>query len=391
MSKVINSSQVRISGYSCVTPFGLEPEDLWTACEKGARQFEKGLCAIPESLSLSCQENLQNKPTGQNYFKGSETNALLNWSLHSIERAISQSGFEKVDDRTGLIIATTTGLTALWENELMNYFRDQKVKGHVYQPLGSFALELQNRLGHHGPVSTLSSACSAGTQALGMGKSWIEMGYVDRCVVLGAEQLCQLTDRGFRALSLVSGEDSRPFNNEFSNICLSEAAAVICLERSEAPGVYLSGYGCTSDAYSMTSPKPDGSGPARAMKEALVGAGLMANDVDWVHAHGTGSKQNDEAEVAAIQTLEITAPVTSSKGVHGHSLAASGVLESVLCCMAIKKQMILPTIGSSSEDQGVQVCREAKSMAVKHILKNSLGFGGINATLILSQLGGSDA
>ncbi len=349
-------------------------------------QFEKGLLRIPGSLTEECVADVSAIKASAP-FAGVENNELLAWSLYAVKKALKDSQWGELSSDVGIILATTTGLTNNWEDELMAHFRDQQVSGHVYHPLGSFALELQSQLNHDGPIQLVSSACCAGTQALGMGARWIQQGFVDKCLVLGAEQICQLTDTGFRSLSLVNGDNSYPFNENYNNICLSEGAATICLDQqSQGAMAEIIGFGCSSDGHSMTAPKPDGSGPYTSMQLALREAGIAPADLDWVHAHGTGSVQNDRAEAAAIKKLGIQCPVTSTKGVHGHSLAASGVLESVLCVMALQKQKLLPTWGCESKHFNINLATTAVSKPLRTVLKNTLGFGGINSTLVFQRV-----
>ena len=235
-------------------------------------------------------------------YPGAETNALLSWSVKVVERALEKAHWNGLGPGDGLIIATTTGLTRTWEGPLMDFFKTKKLSGSLYHPLGTFAEELQHQLNHNGPIQMLASACSAGSQALGLAKSWIQSGFVERCLVLGAEEICDLTSSGFQSLSLVNGEDCFPFNEAHNNICLSEGAAAITFD-SQARGALaqLTGYGCASDAHSMTAPKPDGSGPMGAMLQALADANQSMERISWVHAHGTGSVQNDRAEAAALK------------------------------------------------------------------------------------------
>ncbi len=344
--------------------------------------FEDGLLRIPSSVTEKCLAEVSTIKTSAP-FAGVEKNELLAWSLFAVKKALKDSKWGELSSDIGIILATTTGLTNNWEDELMAHFRDQQVSGHVYHPLGSFALELQNQLNHSGPIQLVSSACCAGTQALGMAARWIQQGFVDKCLVLGAEQICKLTDTGFRSLSLVNGDKSHPFNESYNNICLSESVAAICLDdQAHDAKAEIIGFGCSSDGHSMTAPKPDGSGPYASMKSALQEAGMSAAELDWVHAHGTGSVQNDRAEAAAIKKLEIECPVTSTKGVHGHSLAASGVLESVLCIMALQKQKLLPTWGCEAKHFNINLETTAESKPLRRVLKNTLGFGGINSTLV---------
>ena len=383
--------RIKVSASTCVTAFGMEPENIWQACVREEPSFDDGLGYIPEAIREAVKEKISPELKDP-LFEKTQSNPLFLWSLFCLKEAMKQMGIEDLTERDGIILATTTGLTHLWEAELMKHFNGEASEGPYYQPLGSLALELKNQLGFSGPMQIVSSACAAGTQALGIGKTWLSHSYVDRCFVLGAEQVCQLTDRGFRSLSLVSGEGCFPFNENHKNICLSEAAACICLTRESGnEGVFLTGFGCSSDTHSMTAPRPDGSGPYGAMTAALHDADLGPLDINWIHAHGTGSLQNDRAEAAAVFKLNKEIPITSTKGVHGHSLAASGVLESILCVEALKRQEVLATAGAQPESFKVNICQVHEKRKLSHVLKNTLGFGGINSSLVFSRGEGLDA
>lgn len=368
-----------------VHPYGLDVESLWQACLNESTHFEEGLLFIPNELTQFCrQETKRFEKTTTN--KEAIENDLMAWSLYSLRKLLNADQ-APLGSRDGLIIATTTGLTRAWEKNLLDYLQSGKQEGVLYQPIGGFAQEICHQLGHTGPVQIISSACSAGTQAIGLGRNWIQAGFVDRCIILGAEQICDLTKTGFASLSLVNGKNCLPFNEDESGICLSEAVGALVLEKNEFHGeaVDVVGYGCASDGYSMTAPKPDGSGPMQSIASALKDAQLEVQDIDWVHAHGTGSRHNDRAEAAALKKLNIMAPVSSTKGIHGHSLAASGVLETILCIEAIKKRTILASSFAQPKHFTVNICDSIKKKNIDYVLKNSLGFGGVNASLILGR------
>ena len=308
--------------------------------------------------------------------------------MYSLLKSLEKADWEPIDDRVGIIISTTTSFIMDWEDRLINHLKGEKVEGPCYQPLGAFPQALQKVLNHNGPCVMVSSACSASTQAIGIAKNWMNLGYVDRAIVIGAEQLCHLTQSGFRSLSLVTEDVCHPFNEDFGGITLSEAAAVVCLEKSDESNKHLSqitGYGCVSDAFSMTSPKPDGSGPARSMEMAIEHAGMDSDQIDWVYAHGTGSLQNDRAEATALESVGLSqTPLSSSKAVHGHTLAASGALEIILSDFVLKNQKWIPSWSCQPEHFSVNLAQGESQKPINHILKNTLGFGGINSSLIIS-------
>ena len=381
----IKKNPTVIENYSCVTAFGRGVDNFWNACSEGKSFFEKGLLKVSPEITEECIKFTERFKKPELLDRVSQ-NPLMNWSLASLFECLEESQWGELTERDGLVIATTTGITTTWEGTLMKHCKGEKISTPLYQPVGVFAEEIQNQLGHKGPVQIFSSACAAGSQAVAVAKNWLELGFVDRCIVLGAEELCQLTDWGFRSLSLVNGEDCKPFNENYNNICLSEAAAVLLMSRSENKKYHsVTGTASSSDAYSMTAPNPDGSGPKRSISGALKQAQLKPSDIQWVHAHGTGSLQNDQAEAAALSQLGVSSYVSSTKAVHGHSLAASGVLESILCLESLERQKIIASHKAETKDFNINLATENTELKVTHVLKNSLGFGGINSSLVFSH------
>ena len=260
-----------------------------------------------------------------------------------------------------------------------------------HQPLGSLLEALSQILGFRGRSLLISSACTAATQAIAIGCHWIRQGRVKRCFVGGTEILCDLTVQGFKSLQLLSEIPAAPFDKNRTGINLSEGAGFLCLEAEPGPHplAVVSGSGLSTDSYHMTAPHPEGRGSLEAMQGALEMAGLQPSDISWVHAHGTGSQHNDLAEGNAIRQLfHGKMPwVSSTKWVHGHALGASGALETILCIEALKNKTILRTAGLKTPDPQIEVPHPSQHLHtnLNHILKNTLGFGGINASLVISK------
>jgi 3-oxoacyl-[acyl-carrier-protein] synthase-1 len=325
----------------------------------------------------------------------------------ALSQAIESAGGKHLTHDDGIILATTTGQISVWERELIRFMKKEicskefeKVFRH--QPLGSLLEALIELFSFAGKALLVSSACTASTQAIALGSQWINRGIVKRCFVGGTEILCDLTIEGFKSLQLLSSETASPFDVNRTGINLSEGAAFLCLEGVRSPQAIASilGSGLSSDSYHMTAPHPEGHGSLMAMKAALQSAGLDPSDISWVHAHGTGSKHNDLAESCAIKTLfGETAPwVSSTKWVHGHALGASGTLETILCTEALREKTILATGGLKNPDPQISVKHpphhvpfDAAAERSFHILKNTLGFGGINASLVISDATGTQA
>jgi 3-oxoacyl-[acyl-carrier-protein] synthase-1 len=323
-------------------------------------------------------------------------NAALELARESAEQALTQAGWDSLGADDGLIVGTTTGQIQLWEGAYMDFSQKKLSEFELkaafeYQRLGAFLERFADTLKFRGRKLVVAPACTAATQAIALGKAWIDQGLVRRCLVGGVEVLSRLTIDGFGSLQLLSKNPATPFDRDRAGINLAEAGAFICLQKASAGQfeVELSGAGWGTDAHHMTAPEPQGSGIGVAMRGAVHSAGLDLSDISWIHAHGTGSVHNDLAEGHAIRNLfGEHAPLTSStKWIHGHSLGASGALEGILCIEALKRQTILRTSGLKNPDPLIELRHpEAhRSYPLKHVIKNSLGFGGVNTSILLSR------
>lgn len=320
-------------------------------------------------------------------------NRALSFALNAARAAMNEAGWSELRADDGLILATTTGQYLMWDRAFLDLAAGRLSRAEFLsrfrrQPFGDLAQNIRSVLGtRRGPQTVIATACTAGTQALALAALWLK-GRCSRVLMGGVEVLCPLTVEGFRSLQLLSPAPARPFDRGRRGINLSEGAGFLCLERETGRSfARISGFGFSSDGHHMTSPAPDGSGSRRAMELALQTAGLQATDVDWVHAHGTGSLHNDLAEGRALSTLVPGVPVSSTKGRHGHALGASGALECVSVVRAMREGVILGTDGFVELDPeigGLAICRRDERRPVRHVLKNTLGFGGANAAVVLS-------
>ncbi len=391
MSKLTENSQpVAITGLGAVSKAGIGALPLWEATLLGASLASEGLLSLSEGQRHSLVTDLK-----QRGFDGAESLSLFEaLTLHSIVQAMTAAGWDQLTSDDGLVLGTTTGNILLWEGDVIRSGETGNTDGVFanYQSLAEAFKALRGLLKFSGPSLLVATACSSSTQAMGLGASWIREGKVKRCLVGGAEVLSRLTVEGFRCLQLLSPVPSTPFDQNRKGINLSEGSAFFCLEpkRSSRAVAYLSGFGMSSDAYHLTAPHPEGQGCFESMKGALESAGISPSEVTAIHAHGTGSTANDLTEGLAVQRLFGTenAPwVFSTKGVHGHALGASGALESVLSVSALQKGLVLCTAGLTQADSRLSLrhATQTFSTPVTHVLKNSLGFGGANASLLLSH------
>lgn len=237
-----------------------------------------------------------------------------------------------------------------------------------------------------GPVAVLSNACASSGKAFASAKRWLEADLVDAVLVGGADSLCQMTLRGFGSLGLLSEDATRPFCRERRGINIGEGAAFALLER-RGTGPLLLGVGESADAHHMTRPDPEGEGARAAMAAALDDGGVSPQDVDYVNAHGTGTRFNDAMEARALRSALGSAAdplVVSTKGYIGHTLGAAGATEAVFVLQSLNEGWIPASAGANplDPDLGLNVPTGLCETELRVALSNSFAFGGSNVSLL---------
>ena len=264
-------------------------------------------------------------------------------------------------------------------------------------------------IGSKGPNLSLSTACAAGTHAVGESYRHIQSGECDIIVTGGAEAvICATGVSGFSAMKALSTRNddpaaaSRPFDKDRDGFVMSEGAGMLVLEELEhalARGAHIyaeiSGYGLSSDAYHIAAPPENGEGAIRCMRMALKDAGIEPEQVDYINAHGTSTPLNDRCETLAIKAVfgdhARKLAISSTKSMTGHMLGAAGGIESVFTALSIKDQIAPPTINlqeASPECDLDYVPNEARKMNIRYALSNSFGFGGTNAVIAMKRFDG---
>jgi 3-oxoacyl-[acyl-carrier-protein] synthase-1 len=258
---------------------------------------------------------------------------------------------------------------------------------HDHHSLATF---VQTYLGLSGPAATVSTACSSSAKVFADAAQLIQAGVCDAAVVGGVDTLCLLTLYGFNSLDLLDTVPSRPNDIDRSGISIGEAGGFALLERDDTANgetiALVLGYGESADAYHMSAPHPDGLGAEMAMRAALDRAGVAPAQVDYINLHGTGSRQNDQAEAAAVVRLFGEGQrCGSTKGATGHTLGAAGILEIAICCLAMRNSFIPGNANLRHLDPDVRtrIEPEAETGAVRYALNNSFGFGGSNCSILL--------
>ena len=255
--------------------------------------------------------------------------------------------------------------------------------------------------GIYGPSNTVATACASGSDAIGHGFRSIRLGELDAILTGGSEAIIShVAVGGFEqagATSPASSNTPRPFDKNRDGLVVGEGAGMLVLEslaHAQARGAAILaevvGYGQSTDAYHITAPAEGGAGAARAIRRALNDAGIQPDEIDYISAHGTATPLNDLSETAAIKAAlgdsAYETPISSTKSMTGHIMGATGAIESVFCTLAIRDQLLPPTINYETPDPECDldyVPNEARRAKVDVCLNNAFGFGGHNATLVI--------
>jgi 3-oxoacyl-[acyl-carrier-protein] synthase II len=261
-------------------------------------------------------------------------------------------------------------------------------------------------LGLRGPNMSVVSACASATNALGEAAETIRYGKADVVLSGGAESvIVPIAMAGLSVMGALSTRNdeptraSRPFDRDRDGFVMGEGAAILVLEsldHARARGARilaeLSGYGTSNDAFHVSAPSENGAGAALCMQNALNDAGLESNAIGYINAHGTSTPLNDKSETAAIKTVfgeqAYAIPVSSIKSMIGHLLGAAGAIEALVCAKCLEDEILPPTINYEVPDPECDldyVPNQARPQKVQHIMSNSFGFGGHNATIIISR------
>jgi 3-oxoacyl-[acyl-carrier-protein] synthase-1 len=244
------------------------------------------------------------------------------------------------------------------------------------------ALDLQ------GPSFVVSTACSSSAKVFGNARRMLEAGWIDAAVVGGVDTLCLTTLYGFNALELLSPEACRPWDAERNGLSIGEAASFMLIERAtDTPQGWVLGIGETNDGHHMSTPHPEGAGAIGAMRAALAAAGLQPHAIDYINLHGTATPTNDASEDHAVRAVfgAQTPPASSTKGATGHTLGAAGGVEAAFSLLALQHGFMPGGLNRRTPDPALHAnyLDANRDAPLRHVLSNSFGFGGTNASLVL--------
>lgn len=405
------SRRVVVTGLGAVTPIGNNVDDFWAAVKAGKIGFDH--ITKFDTTDYKCHIAAELKDFNpQDFMDRKAAKRMEPFSQYAVaaaKQAIDDSGLdiEKEDPyMVGCAIGSGVGSLQAMERETQKlYEKGPNRVNPLLVPLMICNMAAGNvsiQFGLKGKSINDVTACATGTNTIGEAYRSIQYGEADVMVAGGTEgSVCPIGIAGFTALTALSTVDdptkcSLPFDKNRSGFVMGEGAGVVILEELEhakARGakIYAEvvGYGCSSDAYHITSPQEDGAGAARAMINAMSDAGVTPADVKYINAHGTGTHHNDLFETRAIKLAfgdeAANLKINSTKSMIGHLLGAAGAVEFITCVKEIQDGFIHKTVGYETPDEEIDLnyCKDSYEEPVEYALSNSLGFGGHNASILL--------
>ena len=405
------SRRVVVTGLGAVTPIGNNVDDFWTSVKAGKIGFDH--ITKFDTTDYKCHIAAELKDFNpQDFMDRKAAKRMEPFSQYAVaaaKQAIDDSGLdiEKEDPyMVGCAIGSGIGSLQAMERETQKlYEKGPNRVNPLLVPLMICNMAAGNvsiQFGLKGKSINDVTACATGTNTIGEAYRSIQYGEADVMVAGGTEgSVCPIGIAGFTALTALSTVDdptkcSLPFDKNRSGFVMGEGAGVVILEELEhakARGakIYAEvvGYGCSSDAYHITSPQEDGAGAARAMTNAMSDAGVTPADVKYINAHGTGTHHNDLFETRAIKLAfgdeAANLKINSTKSMIGHLLGAAGAVEFITCVKEIQDGFIHKTVGYETPDDEIDLnyCKDSYEEPVEYALSNSLGFGGHNASILL--------
>jgi 3-oxoacyl-[acyl-carrier-protein] synthase-1 len=295
--------------------------------------------------------------------------------------AIEKAGVHITDERTGFILSSTKGNISLIESANSEPNPEKRIALHKSASI------VAGDLGFSSEPLVVSHACISGLLAIITGMRLIQSGIYDSLVITGADLITSFIYSGFLSFQAISRNPCKPFDATRDGISLGEAAATVVLSANERPGaILLNGGSVSNDANHISGPSRTGEELWLAIRRSLEQSGTTAKDIDFISAHGTATRYNDEMEAKAIHLASMeNIPMNSLKGYYGHTLGAAGILETIVTIHSMKENIIFPTLGFSTPgtELPVNVVREITKSNLRRTLKTASGFGGCNAAIVM--------
>lgn len=398
------SDRVFVTGIGIISSIGLNKEESASAL----MESRSGIGSISmletrykdeiPAAEVHATSNILKEIAEVNSLSAISRTALL--GIIAAKQALSDANINDMNEfRTGLISATTVGGMDRSEKFYREYIKNSssgRLRDIITHDCADSTEQIADTLGIKDYISTISTACSSSANAIMFGSRLIENGILDRVLVGGVDSLTIFTINGFNSLMILDRTGCKPFDEARNGLTLGEGAGFLMLESEntvrqsgKSPLCEIGGYGNGCDAYHQTASSPEGDGALRSMQKAITKANLAPGMIDYINAHGTGTKNNDLSEGRAIKRLwgnEVPL-FSSTKSFTGHTLGAAGAIEAVFCVMALNQQWVYPNLNFTHEmpDLGLSPVTVFKSdIRLRNIMSNSFGFGGNNTSLIFS-------
>ena len=406
--------RVVVTGIGAVTPIGIGAEAFW----EGIRQERIGFAPITrfDASDYKCRLAAEVKDFEPERYMDKKAarrmELFCQYAVAAAGEALADAGLDMAAEdayRAGCFVGSGVGSLQAVERECGRLAEKGPSKvGPLFVPLMISNMAAGNvsiAYGLKGKSLSVATACATGTHSIGEAFRSVQYGETDFCVAGGTEAaVCPIGIAGFCALTALSGSTdptrcSIPFDKDRSGFVMGEGAGIVVLEEREralARGAHIYaevlGYGCTSDAYHITSPAEDGAGAARAMRNALEDGGVPLEALTYINAHGTATHHNDLFETRAIKLAFGSHAgklrINSTKSMIGHLLGAAGAAEFIACVKEVQEGFLHRTVGllETEGEMDLDYCRESRSEEVPYALSNSLGFGGHNASILIGRV-----
>ncbi|MCL2072521.1 MAG: beta-ketoacyl-[acyl-carrier-protein] synthase family protein [Marinilabiliaceae bacterium] len=395
-----NTNRVFITGFGIISSIGCGESDTFKILQEKRTTFRKvtfletALTQFPVAEVNKSNHDLTLLASLSDNEHYSRTFLL---GIIAAQQAMQMAGLKTLE---GIVAATTVGGIDLFERSYKklidsNYSAQNKQQIAFSLDISDCTEKIADYFGIRSNVSTISTACSSSANSLITGARMIRSGLVNKILAGGMDALSLFSLNGFNSLEILSDTGCRPFDQQRNGITIGEGAAFLVLESEKSAKnkkIYgeIVGYANRNETFHQTAPSPNGDGIAMTMKQALKIAEINPESIDYINAHGTGTLMNDLSEGNAIKTVfkENIPPISSTKGFTGHTLAAAGAIEAVLCLLSLKKQKLLPNLNLENVTQELSFnpVTEMKDAKINYILSNSIGFGGANSSLIIKKV-----
>ncbi|MDO5577306.1 MAG: beta-ketoacyl-[acyl-carrier-protein] synthase family protein [Fibrobacter sp.] len=409
---MMSENRVVITGVGLVTPIGTGTDVFWDAAVRGENGVRPLQLFDPteyrtktggEVLDFKAEDYLSEEDIGR-------MGRSSQFAVAATKMALKDAGFEiseKNSFRVGVSMGTTMGEPQILEKAVHIKYDSgaEQIPQNLPRqyPCGSIPSNVARVFKTRGPNIIIPTACAAGNYAIGYAYDQIQLGKADVMIAGGCDPFSGIAFTGFNRLLATTPDICRPFDLNRSGMAVSEGSGIIIIERldhaiARGASIYaeILGYGLGCDAFKMTIPDPTGSGGIVAMKRAIQNSGISPDEIDYICAHGTGTKENDKSETLIAKEVlgekkAMATPMTSIKSMLGHTMGAASAIEAAACALMLKHGVILPTINYATPDPDCDmdyVPNKSRSVNLETVISNAYAFAGNTSSLVLRKFKG---